>query len=108
MRRPFFSKPQRPMIPPPMMTTCLESAKSGDAPAEGIVRIQDQSRFSGHKGGPCDRRDDLAGFHCHRALENRAQDSLLPPHLAFVELTIGEHAGEFGAGTRTTGRSVVS
>src|SRR5262249_34139023 len=58
-------------------------------------------------GAAGDARDDPAAVDAHRPLEDAADDALLPPDLAFPELTVGVEAGELGAGAGAAGRAVV-
>src|SRR5437879_4859412 len=79
----------------------------GDAHAERVGRVEQQRRLGGDVCRPLDARDDPAVDDAERALEDAADDALLPPDVALAQLAVGEEAGELGAGPGAAGRAVV-
>ena len=49
----------------------------------------------------------LPSIDLRRALEDAADDALLPPDLALGELAVGDQAGELGARAGAAGRAVI-
>src|SRR2546430_1369676 len=78
-----------------------------DAELERVIRTEDQGRLRTDVGRPGDPRDDPAALDAHRTLEDAADDALLPPDLAFVQLTVGVETGQLGAGAGAARRTVV-
>src|ERR1041385_1847294 len=82
----------------------------GDAPAERVFPIEQQSGFAVHERTAGDDRLDFfrsavqpAEFSGERA----AEDAFLNPRRALGEFAVSGEAGEFGAGARAAGRAVV-
>src|SRR5262245_36867890 len=66
--------------------------------AKWVARVEDQRRLGVDVSAAGNARDDPAAVDAHRALEDAADDALLPPEPAFLQLAVGEEAGELGAG----------
>src|SRR5262249_23610372 len=63
--------------------------------------------FGGDVGAAGNRRDQLAVDHRDLAVEDAADDALLAPGFARLELPVGHQAGELGAGPGAAGGAVV-
>src|SRR5688572_18273445 len=103
------------MTPPPTTTTdraCAMGIHSSfpggaDPPGAGIERVQDQGRLGVDECASLDRRDQLAVHELHRSLEHAPRDALLAPDLAFLQLAVGEEAGELCARAGPAGGAIV-
>src|SRR5579862_5531646 len=75
--------------------------------AKRVVRVEQQRRLGADVGRAGDARDDALAVAVHAPLEDAADDALLPPDVALLDLTVGEQAGELGAGAGAARRAVV-
>src|SRR5215472_12504688 len=82
-------------------------SSSSDAPSEWIVRIDDRGALGADVCAARDRGNDAAFGAAVRALEDAADDALLPPHIAFGKRVVGGKAGKPRAGAGAARRAIV-
>src|ERR1051326_3744522 len=75
--------------------------------AERIVFVEQKVRFRIDIGGARDLGINQPVFHRDRSFENAADDALLTPYLAGLQLAVGIEARELRAGAGAAGRAVV-
>src|SRR5258705_894695 len=78
-----------------------------DPPLERIGFLQDQFRFGRDERAASDRGDDLSIRDRQRSFKHAANDALLPPDLARLELSVGIQASKLRARPGAARRTVI-
>src|SRR6516164_4842605 len=84
-----------------------ENLSSAYAPPKRVVVIEQQRRFCRDECRPANVRHDARTIESCPGVEAAADDALLPPDLARLQLAVGDQARDFGAGPRAARRAVV-